>query len=299
MTKIRIGGVPEHFNLPWILATEEGAFADLGVDVEWVNFSGGTGAIMKALAAGEIHMSTPLTEGAVTAIANGNPSRVLKIFVDSPLLWGIHAAGTTTAESVADLVGGRIAISRIGSGSELMGYLLGAQQGWELTADDFVIVGNLDGALDALPAGDAEIFLWNKSMTQPHVDDGTLARVGVLPTPWPSFASAAGTDFLAEHHELAHAMTEIAAVRAVEFAADNHAAEIVMERFGLLRPGAEEWLAQIRWTAPAGNFGESGESGASIDSGESGLETTIEAAALRMFELGRIAAMPAISDLIG
>lgn len=288
--KVRVGGVPEHFNLPWILAAEEGAFADLGVDVEWVDFPGGTGAIMKALESGEIHISTPLTEGAVTAIANGNASRILKIFVDSPLIWGVHAAGSTAAESVADLAGGRIAISRFGSGSELMGYVLGAEHGWQLTEDDFVVVGGLDGALDALPAGDAEIFLWNKSMTQPHVDDGTLARVGVLPTPWPSFASTAGTAFLADHHELAHAMTETAAARAAEFAADENAAQIVMDRFDLLRPGAEEWLAQIRWTARAGP---------EDDGTDSALKTTIDAAAQRMFELGRIKAVPPLTDLLG
>ena len=29
---IRIAGVPEHFNLPWHLAIEEGAFSDRGIE---------------------------------------------------------------------------------------------------------------------------------------------------------------------------------------------------------------------------------------------------------------------------
>ena len=53
-TTVRVGGVPEHFNLPWRLAIENGAFADLDVSVEWTDFPGGTGAIMNALAAGDI-----------------------------------------------------------------------------------------------------------------------------------------------------------------------------------------------------------------------------------------------------
>jgi len=63
MRDIRIGGVPEHFNLPWRLAIEEGAFTTLGLNVEWIDFPGGTGAIMKALDAGEVDIATPLTEG--------------------------------------------------------------------------------------------------------------------------------------------------------------------------------------------------------------------------------------------
>ncbi len=33
---LRVGGVPEHFNLPWHIAIERGLFAKHGVDVEWV-----------------------------------------------------------------------------------------------------------------------------------------------------------------------------------------------------------------------------------------------------------------------
>ena len=196
---IRIGGVPEHFNLPWLVAIEESLFADAGYDVEWIDFPGGTGAIMKALEAGEVDLATPLTEGAVTAIANGNPSRFASVWVESPLLWGIHVAGSADGTTVTDLEGQRFAISRFGSGSDLMARVLAEDHGWEITDDNFVVVGGLDGALDALPAGNAEIFLWNKTMTQPHVTDDTFARAGVLPTPWPSFAVVASTAFLDTH----------------------------------------------------------------------------------------------------
>ena len=117
---VRVGGVPEHFNYPWHVAISEGAFGDLDVDVEWIDFPGGTGAIMSALASGEIDMATPLTEGAITAIANGNPSKLISIWVDSPLLWGVHVAADSPAVSIPDLEGQRFAISRFGSGSELM-----------------------------------------------------------------------------------------------------------------------------------------------------------------------------------
>lgn len=248
-TTIRIGGVPEHFNLPWLLAVEEGLFAAADFDVEWIDFPGGTGAIMKALEAGEVDIATPLTEGAVTAIANGNPSRFVSIWVDSPLLWGIHVAGSAEGAAVPDLEGQRFAISRFGSGSDLMARVLAEEQGWNTADDKFVVVGGLDGALEALPAGDAEIFLWNKSMTQPHVTDGTFARAGVLPTPWPSFAIVAGTTFLDAHPGAAAPISVIVRQRAAALTADYTLAQQVVDRYGLALESATEWVDQVEWTA--------------------------------------------------
>jgi hypothetical protein len=35
---------------------------------------------------------------------------------------------------------------------------------------DFVVVGTLQGAIDALPSGQADVFFWEKFMTKPLVD---------------------------------------------------------------------------------------------------------------------------------
>ena len=42
-SKIRIGGVPEHFNLPIHLAHELKEFETRGIEIEWTTFQGGTG----------------------------------------------------------------------------------------------------------------------------------------------------------------------------------------------------------------------------------------------------------------
>lgn len=245
-----MGGVPEHFNLPWHLAISDGRFDHVGLSVEWIDFPGGTGDIMAALESGEVDMATPLTEGAITAIANGNPSTLISIWVDSPLLWGVHVAGEAEASSIADVEGQRYAISRFGSGSELMSRVMAEDNGWALTDNSWVVVGGLDGALAALPNGDAEVFLWNMSMTQPHVDDGTFKRVGVFPTPWPSFAVAANNDFLEDNPGLAETVAEVALARAGELELDDGAAAVVAERYGLEVRGALEWMTHVEWTAP-------------------------------------------------
>jgi sulfonate transport system substrate-binding protein len=44
--KVRVGGVPEHFNLAWHLAIESNQFKS---EIEWHDIPGGTGAMCKAL----------------------------------------------------------------------------------------------------------------------------------------------------------------------------------------------------------------------------------------------------------
>ena len=73
MKKITLAGVPEHFNLPWHLAYEEGVFEDVGIDLDFVDHPGGTGAMSQALKNGEVDLALLLTEGAVKFIAE-NPS---------------------------------------------------------------------------------------------------------------------------------------------------------------------------------------------------------------------------------
>lgn len=247
---LRIGGVPEHFNLPWRLAIEEGAFDQLGINLEWVDVAGGTGAIMRQLEEGTLDLATPLTEGAATSIAAGNPSRFVRVWVESPLLWGVHVAAASEAQTLADVEGQRFAISRFGSGSELMSRVMADDLGWVITDAQWVPVGGLDGALTALPDGEAELFLWNKSMTQPHVDDGTFRRIDVLETPWPSFSTVASTALLEREAALVDVLAETAAHRAAALHADPSSGLLVADRYNLKREDAEEWLAHVRWGAP-------------------------------------------------
>lgn len=61
---LRIGGVPEHFNLPW-----RDVLADR--DDEWIDVDGGSGAMARALDGGELDIAVMLTESAVRAIGDG------------------------------------------------------------------------------------------------------------------------------------------------------------------------------------------------------------------------------------
>ncbi len=92
MKTIRIGGVPEHFNLPWHLAMEEGDFEKENLQIQWKDFPGGTGDLNSALRNNEIDVAVILTEGIIKDIIAGNKSKIVQTYVQSPLVWGIHVA---------------------------------------------------------------------------------------------------------------------------------------------------------------------------------------------------------------
>jgi ABC-type nitrate/sulfonate/bicarbonate transport system substrate-binding protein len=70
---VKVGGVPEHFNLPWHLAQERGLFQKHKVTVQWNDYKGGTGAMISALKEGEVDIIIALTEGLVAGKIQKKP----------------------------------------------------------------------------------------------------------------------------------------------------------------------------------------------------------------------------------
>ena len=88
-TTLRLGGVPEHFNLPIHLAIEDGSFESRGVKIEWTTFKGGTGQMTKALRDNEVDACILLTEGIIKDIIAGNPAKIISGYVNTPLIWSL------------------------------------------------------------------------------------------------------------------------------------------------------------------------------------------------------------------
>jgi ABC-type nitrate/sulfonate/bicarbonate transport system substrate-binding protein len=254
-TVLTIGGVPEHFNLPWHLAREEGAFTDVGIDLQWTDCPGGTGEMVQGLAEGRLDLALPLSEGAVAAMGRGVPMRLLQWYVRSPLIWGIHVPAQSPLESVDALRGRRFAISRYGSGSHLMAYVNGQQRGWRPDTDlEFVEVGGLDGAIEAFQRSEADGFLWERFTTKPYVDQGLMRRVGECPTPWPAFALAASELALKEIPEVIDRAVRVINQACSEFKARVGIVSTIASRYGLQSDQAAEWFALTEWACdPAVN----------------------------------------------
>lgn len=248
MEKIVISGVPEHFNLPWKQAITAGKFSEQGIDLQWRDVPEGTGKLCDLLRSGQTDMAVILTEGLVRDIVQGNPSKIVQVYVQSPLLWGIHVMGDAPFMTDADLRGKKAAISRMGSGSHLMAYVHAAAQDWPAEELSFEIVHTIEGAVEALRGKRADYFMWEKFMTQPLVDQGVFKRIGVCPTPWPSFVIAARSEFLNQTRSWTKVLDVINAQTAV-FKTQPGIADVIAHTFGQQTSDVARWLSLTEWSA--------------------------------------------------
>jgi len=245
---IRLGGVPEHFNLPIHLAKEKGLFKSRGVNMEWTTFKGGTGQMTRALREGEIDVCILLTEGIITDMVRGNKTKIISEYVTTPLTWGIHTGAKNDLQYYPDIFDRTYGISRFGSGSHLMAIVDANSQGHSIKKEQFNIIKNLDGALSSLTNLESDVFYWEKYTTKPYVDAGILRRVGQYKTPWPCFVVAATDDILKREPE-----SVIRLLRTIHDSCDlfmqnnNEAIEMVSKRFEQKLKDVERWYHSTGW----------------------------------------------------
>ena len=244
---LRIAGVPEHFNLPWQLGLERRAFIRAGVELKWRTVPEGTGAMCDLLRKGEIDLAVLVTEGAVRDILNGNPSRIVSNYVDSPLTWGVYVSSKTALHKPADLKDVPFAISRFNSGGHLMAMSYAKSCGWVLTEKDFVVVNNLKGALEHMAGSDALAFLWEKATTSPWVDNGSLRCVDECRSPWPCFMLVARNEVLQTQGDAVRRVVKVVQDQARGLMEKKAAPDIIAQRYGMSVAAAREWFASVRW----------------------------------------------------
>ncbi|KAB7530768.1 ABC transporter substrate-binding protein [Flagellimonas olearia] len=247
MKNVKIIGVPEHFNLPWHLAMEDGAFEDRGIQLTWTDVPEGTGKMAQMLLDGETDLAIILTEGMVKSISQGNPSRIVMEYISSPLLWGIHVAADSPRKSVSELKDDKVAISRLGSGSHLMAYINAENQGWDPTQLQFETINNLDGAVESLSNGSGAYFMWEHFTTKPLVDDGTFKWLGDCPTPWPCFVLAATNAFLEENSGILGHILEVINTYTPEFKQIPSIDRTLSNRYEQKLEDVQEWLSKTTW----------------------------------------------------
>ncbi len=247
MTTIKAGGVPEHFNLPWHLAIENNAFEKAGIQVEWEDQPSGTGAMTGALNEGELDVAVVLTEGMTADIIKGGQGRILQFFVESPLRWGIHVAADSSFQTVSELEGKRFAITRYGSGSHLMAYINAHRMGWDPRELEWVVVGGMDGAREALANDKADVYMCEQFTTQFLVDQQEFRRVGTCDTPWPCFVVSARQEFLDQHPEALRNMLDVINAENKRFMDREDAISLVSQRYDMRPEQVREWYGMTRW----------------------------------------------------
>ena len=195
----------------------------------------------------QLDIAIVLAEGGIASVLKGNPCSVVKTYIESPLIWGIHVAAKSEIDSIEQIQGKRYAISRFGSGSHLMAIVDAAERQWETDDLKFEKIGNLDGARKALADGDADIFFWERFTTAPFVDSGEFRRVGERRTLWPAFVILVRDEILNQRASDIKKLLEIVNESAKGLMGSPEACELISQRYKLKLNQVEEWFAQTQW----------------------------------------------------
>jgi ABC-type nitrate/sulfonate/bicarbonate transport system substrate-binding protein len=164
------------------------------------------------------------------------------------LVWGIHVAAHSDFQTLSDLENKKVAISRLGSGSQLMAYVNAKNQGWATNILPFEIVNTLEGAVTALTNGSADYFMWERFMTKPLVYQGVFRRIADCPTPWPCFVIAVREGFLNENPSVVAKILEIINRKTTNFKAIPNSVRRLAATYNQKPEDIEEWLSLTEWS---------------------------------------------------
>lgn len=163
--------------------------------------------MVTALQAGEIDIGVGLTEGWISALGKAQAKKedagfkVVGTYVETPLCWAISTGAKRELQDVKDLRDGRVGVSRIGSGSYVMSYVLADQQGWLDTSSGsppFPVepLNTFANLRDGVNNGTADFFMWEHFTSKRYYDNGEIKRIGEIYTPWSSWKIVAVNDLL-------------------------------------------------------------------------------------------------------
>ncbi len=248
MVELKIGGVPEHFNMPWQLLLSSGTLEKSGIKPHWADYHGGTGLLAQSLHDGDLDIGVLLTEGAVQGIDRGKKFKIFSFYVDSFLTWGIHVPANSASQTVSDVEGKRYAISRYGSGSHLMAIIDAKARGWSIEDMKFELIDNLAGARESFKYGDSDIFFWEKFTTKSLVDSGEFRRVGERKTPFSCFVICVSDKAFEEKKEAVLTTINALFQQVNQFIASADKVKLISDFYNLKPEDVEAWLKDVSWT---------------------------------------------------
>lgn len=247
VTKLRVGFVPEHFSTPIHFAKQQ--FLQKNLDVELIPYPAGSGHLIQSLTEGSLDIAIGLTEAFIRGIANGNPSyNIIGTYVDSPLRWSVSTGyNRSNLTSVAQLQDSTIGVSRIGSGSYVMSFVLGLQQGFkEPFYKDFKVLSTFKNLRESVNEGSSDAFMWEYFTSKKYYDNEEIKQIGEIYTPWPSWIITARTEVVnADREQLAAFLDCIGA--GISHFNSNHeeAIQYIYNNLDYSEEDAREWIKTV------------------------------------------------------
>jgi hypothetical protein len=164
--------------------------------------------MVNALQSSEIDIAVGLTEGWVSGLCKAQAAqkapgfKLVGTYVESPLRWAISTgAKREELASVNSLQSKKVGVSRIGSGSYVMSYVLAQQKGWldpNATDSPFPVevLNTFKNLRDGVNNETADFFMWEYFTSKRYYDNGEIKHIGDIYSPWPSWMIVASDNLL-------------------------------------------------------------------------------------------------------
>jgi ABC-type nitrate/sulfonate/bicarbonate transport system substrate-binding protein len=219
--------------------------------------------MVTALQSGEIDVGVGLTEGWIAALGKAQAAkqdagfRAVGTYVETPLCWAISTgARRDELSGIKDLKGKKVGVSRIGSGSYVMSFVLADQQGWLDTSSDsppFPVepLNTFANLRDGVNNSTADFFMWEHFTSKRYYDNGEIKRIGEIYTPWSSWKIVAKNDLLQPgsgvKDELEDVLQKIN--KGVKHFEENQeeAVQYISTKLDYSEEDAREWLKTVRF----------------------------------------------------
>jgi ABC-type nitrate/sulfonate/bicarbonate transport system substrate-binding protein len=251
---LKIGYVPEHFSAPLFFAQSRGFFAKRGLKVELIPFPSGSGHLIQSLDENSLDVAVGLTEAFVRGIAQGKESyKLIGTYVKSPLRWAVSTGIESDLHDKNELRGKKIGVSRIGSGSYVMAYVLAMQLGFPKPYyEDFPVLSNFKNLRDSvnkkegIEASDA--FMWEYFTTKRYYDNKEVRYIGDIYTPWPSWVINARTELVEnKKDELVQFLKAVE--EGISYFNDNkdEAVEYIYNNLDYSKEDAQQWIKTVHF----------------------------------------------------
>lgn len=251
---LKVGYVPEHFSTPIAFAQSKGFFTSRGLTVELIPYPSGSGHLIQSLEDNSLDIAIGLTEAFVRGIAQGKENyKLVGTYVKSPLRWAVSTGFNREFTDKAELAGKKIGVSRIGSGSYVMAYVLALQLGFKKPFfDGFPILSTFKNLRDSVnhkegvEASDA--FMWEYFTTKRYYDNKEVKYIGDIYTPWPSWVINARTE-LVENKSKQISDFLAAISEGIEYfnSHKEEAVEYIFNNLDYSEEDAKEWIKTVEF----------------------------------------------------
>ncbi|KAG6334413.1 hypothetical protein ID866_4682, partial [Astraeus odoratus] len=258
---LRIGYVREHFCSPLLQYEAD----DQGKTFTLVECPSGTGQLISRLTNDEIDVAIGDRKRFQSLQARGElrqlPVKMACLpyplldhwtttYATSPWRRAVITGYNSSYQQIPDLQGTTLGISRYGSGSHTMAYVMALQQGWPTDELKFQVNNDIRGLLDSVNEGSTSAFMWEWFTTKPFADASECRFIGAVPTPWPSWLIAAHPE-RASTEELKAFLSSL--TRYVqEFQKPESRAgpsvEFIKRVFGYPEEDVKAWLQTVEYT---------------------------------------------------